>query len=198
MAFFLKTRHDKTLKANIKKYTQNMPVLETERLFLKKIVQEYAEDMYEYSKDPEVTKYLTWSPHASLFQTTNYIKTLENQYNAGSFFDWGLILKENGKFIGTCGFTNIDTSAKIAEIGYVLSRDYWGSGFATEAAKRVIEFGRQNLGISKFEAKFIDGNNKSANVMKKCGMKFDSILYNSMYIKGEYKTIQVYSVDFEG
>lgn len=197
MTFFLKSKQEKALKSKIKSYTSNMPVLETQRLYLKKIDLEHAQDMYEYSKDPEVTKYLTWSVHASVFQTTNYIKTLENQYKAGTFFDWGLIEKQSGKFIGTCGFTSIDTANAKAEIGYVLSRDYWGRGLAAEAAKCVIDFGINNLGIKKYEARFIDGNVKSAAVMKKCGMKFDSIHYNSMYIKGEYKTIQVYSVEFE-
>ncbi len=196
MAFFLKTKEEKALITEIKKYSSSMPELQTERLYLRKITPEYAEDMYEYSKDYEVTKYLTWSPHASLFQTRNYLKTLEAQYNAGSFFDWGLILKDNRKFIGTCGFTSIDTSKRIAEIGYVLSRDYWGMGLAPEAAKRVMDFGMENLGIRHFQAKFIEGNLRSASVMKKCGMKFDSIHYNSMYVKGEYKTIHVYSVEF--
>ena len=56
------------------------PTLETDRLTLCKIVPEYAEDMFEYFGDAVVTKYLTWSPHASAKETERYIRVLQKKY----------------------------------------------------------------------------------------------------------------------
>jgi Acetyltransferases, including N-acetylases of ribosomal proteins len=194
MAFFLKSKSEKTLKAFAKKYSQELPELETKRLYLRKIIPDHANDMFEYSKDPNVTKYLTWTPHTSVKQTENYIKLLQKQYQNGSFFDWGLVCKEDMRFIGTCGFTSFDYEQNKAEIGYVISENYRGNGLACEAALKVMEFAFDTLLVDKVEAKFIDGNLPSARVMQKCGMKFEAIYHNSMFIKGEYKTIQVYSI----
>lgn len=193
MAFFLK-KTDQSLKAITKKYSQGLPELESARLLFRKILPEHAADMYDYSKSADVTKYLTWTPHTTPKQTENYIKLLQKQYQNGSFFDWGLLYKEDMRFIGTCGFTSFDYEENKAEIGYVLAEPYWGMGLACEAANKVMEFAFDTLQVDCVEAKFIDGNFASARVMQKCGMHFDAIFQNSMFIKGEYKTIQVYSI----
>ncbi len=173
------------------------PVLETERLILAKISPEHAEDMYEYSCDPDVTKYLTWSCHSSVKETERYIKLLQKKYASGVFNDWGLILKESGKFIGTCGFTSFDYVNNTAEIGYVLAKPYWGKGLAVEGAKRVMEFGFDVFGLGGFCAKCMEGNDASMRVMQKVGMSFEGMYKNGMFIKGSYKTIIVYSVTRE-
>ena len=83
----------KDLSSLIAETFANPPILETSRLILCKISPEHAYDMYEYSSDPEVTKYLTWSPHSSLKETERYVKILQKKYADGSFNDWGVMLK---------------------------------------------------------------------------------------------------------
>lgn len=181
------------LEEKITEVFSNPPTLETERLLLVKISDEHAEDMYRYSSDPDVTKYLTWSPHSSLKETQRHIKYLDKKYKSGVFNDWGLIEKATGRMIGTCGFTSFDEKQSMAEIGYVLAKDMWGKGYAVEAAQRVMQFGREVFGMTSFCAKCIEGNNASISVMKKCGMtELVGVYKNSMYIKGEYKTIVIY------
>ena len=96
--------------------------------------------------------------------------------------------------IGTCGFTSCDDKENSVEIGYVLAQDMWGKGLATEAASFLAGFAFGEFGVSKVIAKMIDGNNGSMNVMKKLGMKLEGTFMNSMFIKGEYKTIHVFGV----
>lgn len=173
------------------------PVLETERLRLCKIVPEHAADMFEYSGDAEVTRYLTWSPHSSAKETERYIRILQKKYADGSFNDWGVVLKETGKFIGTCGYTSFDYEHNTAEVGYVLGKPYWGQGFAPEAVRRVMRYGFEVLGLDGFTAKYMEGNDASGRVMQKCGMTLDGVYRHSMYIKGEFKNIVVYRVTKE-
>lgn len=182
-----------TPEAKVRAVFSDLPELSTQRLRLVKITPGYAQDMYEYSCDADVTKYLTWSPHSSVKETERYIKLLQKRYQSGAFNDWGLVLKENGKFIGTCGYTSFDFEKNRAELGYVLSRDYWGMGLAVEACLEVMRFGCETFGFENYFAKCMQGNDASMRVMQKLGMKLEGIYNNSMFIKGEYKTIIVYS-----
>ncbi len=185
------------LEAKVKEVFANVPTLETERLLLTKIVPEFYADMFEYSSDPDVTKYLTWSCHKTEKETERYIKLLQKKYQTGIFNDFGLVHKESGKFIGTCGFTSFDYDKNTAEIGYVLNQSFWGHGLAAEAARCVMEFGFDSLSLSGFCAKCMEGNDSSMRVMQKIGMSFENMYRNSMFIKGEYKTIIIYSVTKE-
>ena len=196
--FFSRNKDDtESIGAKIKEVFKNVPQLESERLIYKKIVPENAGDMYEYSKLDEVTKYLLWTPHISLTQTEKYINLLQKKYANGSFWDFGLTYRENGKFIGTCGITSFDDETETIEIGYVLSPDYWGKGLAPEAASTVMRYCFESFGAKRICGKFIEGNNGSMRVMMKRGMTLEGIYRNSMYVKGEYKTIHVYHITKE-
>ena len=190
MSFFKAPKQDST-QFKVKQIFENPPTLETERLYLTKIVPEYASDMHEYACDDEITKYLTWSSHKTPKETERYINLLQKKYKSGVFNDWGLVLKDTGKFIGTCGFTSFDYENNTAEIGYVLAKPYHKMGLATEAALRVMQFGIQEFNLAGFCAKCIQGNDASLRVMQKCGLTLEGIYNNTMFIKGEYKTIIV-------
>lgn len=190
-------KKENALDIKIKEVFANMPVLHTERLDLVKISPEHAADMYEYSCDPDVTKYLTWSCHSSVKETERYVKLLQKKYLQGVFNDFGIIHRESGKFIGTSGFTSFDYDKNTAEIGYVIAKPYWGQGFAVEASRRVMEFGFEEFGLEGYFAKCMEGNDASMRVMQKLGMSFEGIYRNGMFIKGSYKTIIVYNVTRE-
>lgn len=186
-----------TLEKRISEAFKDTPTLESDRLIYKRITMENAADMYEYSKLEQVTRYLLWTPHISLLQTERYIKLLQKKYDNGSFWDFGLTFRESGKFIGTCGITSVDEKEGTVEIGYVLAPDFWGMGLGTEAARTVMEYVFDTFCPDKICAKFIEGNNASMHVMQKLGMKLVGIYRNSMYVKGEYKTVHVYEIDRE-
>ena len=170
----------------------DLPVLKTERLVLRKLTPGDAADMFEYARLEEVTEFLTWYAHPDLSYTRSYLKELRKAYKKGLFFDWGL--ETQGRMIGTCGFTNICEEHRCAEIGYVLSPAFRGRGLMTEAAKRVIAFGFETLGLERIEARHIVGNEKSASLMRRCGMSYEGTLRNAMFIKERSRTICVYSI----
>ena len=184
----------------LKEVFSNLPRFETKRLVLRRIEDDDYEDMFEYSADLEVTKYLTWQPHATVNETKEYILNLQKRYEAGKFFDWGLVYKEDGRFVGTCGFTSINITQNTSEIGYVLSKKYWGMGLIPEALESIMDFGFSYFGFDKIEARFLDGNENSKKVMQKAGMVFEKTDRNVLHIKGEYRTVHTYSItknDFE-
>ena len=172
----------------------NIPKMETERLILRKIVIDDVEDMYEYSKDNSVTEYLTWSAHIDRSYTLEYINYLQARYKTGDFYDWGVVVKESGRMIGTCGFTRFDYVNNSAEIGYVLNSDYHGHGIATEAVTKILEFGFDRLNLNRIEGRYMVENAASRRVMEKCGMRFEGVRREGMLIKGKYRDIGVCSI----
>lgn len=183
-----------TPKTATQRLFSKIPTLETPRLLLRRIRPEDAKDMYDYAKRPEVTKYLTWFCHDSPAYTEEYLRYLQKSYKQGTFYDWGLELKESGRFIGTCGFTCIDEDHNFAEVGYVLHPEYHGQGLMTEALKEVIRFGFEVLCVERIEAKHMEGNERSAAVMKRCGMQYEGLLRRRMIIKNNYESIHLYSI----
>ena len=178
----------------LKEIFANPPRLETRRLILRRIEEKDYEDMFEYSADSDVTKYLTWQPHVNIGETKTYAADLQKKYDSGKFFDWGLVSKEDGKLIGTCGFTSINLNQNTCEVGYVLTKRYWGRGLMPEAVECVINFAFDYFGFDKVEARFLDGNEQSKKVMLKTGMTFEKTEHNVFHVKGEYKTVHTYSI----
>ena len=172
----------------------DIPTLQTDRLCLRKITADDTDDMYEYSRLPEVTKYLLWSPHPDKAYTFDYLTYLRSRYQSGDFFDWALTLKDTEKMIGTCGFTRFDFRHDCGEIGYVINPEYSGQGIATEAVARVIRFGFENLALNRIECKFIPENLASRRVMEKNRMTFEGIRRKAMLIKGEYRDVGICSI----
>ena len=167
----------------------HIPTLETDRLILRAMRVSDAADMYAYACRPSVTEYLTWDPHQSVDVTREYLVYVGQRYRTGDFYDWSLVCKEDGRMIGTCGFTSFNCPADSGEIGYVLSPAYQGRGLATEAVRRVLHFGFEELSLLRIEAHFIQGNEASRRLMERVGMTFEGFARESMRIKGRYRTI---------
>lgn len=176
-------------REKIYKIFSDMPTLRTERLILRPMSADDAEDMFDYAQREDVTEYLLWSPHKSLSYTRDYLKYIESRYGAGDFYDWAVVEMASGKMIGTCGFTRIDTQNNVGEIGYVLNPDFHGKGYGTEVAKEALRFGFDVIGLHRIEAKFMEGNRASLHVMEKLGMTFEGFWRESMLVKGSYRTV---------
>ena len=127
-------------KESIYKIFAKIPTLSTERLTLRKIELDDIDDMYEYAKDPEVTRYLLWRPHPCREYTRSYLEYLAGRYRLGAHYEWAMIHRESGRMIGTCGFAGIDCPNACAELGYVLNPDFRGQGLVVEAARCVMDF----------------------------------------------------------
>lgn len=176
---------------------KSIPTLTTARLTLRRLKTSDSHDMYEYSCDPDVTKFLLWEPHKCHDQTKDYLHYVQKCYRAGDFYDWAVVSNSDKKMIGTCGFTTLDFSNNSAEVGYVLNRKYWGQGIAAEALCRVLDFAFMELNVHRVEAKYIIGNDSSRRVMEKCGMSFEGVRRSSMFIKGDYRDIGVCSILYD-
>ncbi len=180
-----------------RKLFTDLPRIETRRLVLRKIVEKDLYDMYSYSREEDVSKYLLWSPHLNIDETKGYIEFLAKEYRKGRCTDWGVALKDTDELIGTCGFANIDTRNNKGEIGYVLSHLHRGQGYMSEAARAVLYVGFCELGLNRIEARILLGNTASENLAKRIGMHYEGTMRNALLVKGEYKSFSYYGITAE-
>ncbi|MBO0995012.1 GNAT family N-acetyltransferase [Bacillus sp. SD088] len=171
-----------------------MPVLETERLRLRKLKDTDVEDVFYYGSDVKVSRYVTWDRHQTITDTKQFLEFAKERYAENQVAPWGIEWKETGKIIGTIDFIWWKPKHRSAEIGYVLSRDFWGKGIMTEAAKEVIRFGFEEMDLMRIQARCLDENIGSSRVMEKAGMSFEGILRKAMFTKGKHWDIKIYSI----
>jgi [ribosomal protein S5]-alanine N-acetyltransferase len=170
------------------------PQLETSRLLMRKVTFKDLKDMYAYTSSLEVTKYVPFPTHKNLEDTRKFIDYILEQYQINKKLLWGIQLKETQKFIGTIEFITFEPAHNKAEIAYVLSEDYWGKGIMSEAATEVIKFGFQTLNLTRIQARTFKENIGSQKVLEKVGMTFEGTLRKSMFLKGKYQDINIYSI----
>ena len=149
-----------------------MKTLETERLILRDWKETDLEDFYEYAKAEGVGEMAGW-PHHENIETSKTI--LDGFIRDGDVY--AVVLKETNKVIGSLGIHNRDTlsygdKAEIKrEIGYVLSKDYWGKGIMPEAAKAAIQYAFEELNADVLWCGHFLINEQSQRVIEKTGFK---------------------------
>lgn len=175
----------------------SLPTLTTNRLELRMVRMRDAEDMYAYSKDPEVARYVLWRAHTSVSDTRGYIRYMISQYKQNKPSSWAIVRRDAGVMIGTIGFGWIDDDNASAEVGYSLARSEWNKGYMTEALREVIRYGFEELHLHRIEAQHELGNPASGVVMEKCGMRREGLLRGRLYNKGHYVDVQLYAVLYD-
>lgn len=130
--------------------------------------------------------------HKTLSDTNECINIVLNKFENSQVAPWGIEYKENGKFIGTIDFVWWKPNHKIAEIGFVISQEYWRNGLTTEAAKKVIRFGFEKMDLIRIRARCFVENIASARVMEKTGMSFEGIIRKGMFVKGKHQELKMY------
>ncbi len=171
-----------------------LPSLETKRLLLRKLTLEDTSDMHDFTSDSIVSKYVSWDPHTSLADTKSYLHYVIKQYENRQIAPWGLEYKENGKLIGTIDFVYWDPKNQTAEIGYAISRQYWGAGITTEAAAAVLSFGFDQMDLIRIQARCLSQNIASQRVMEKCGMTYEGTIRKGLLVKGVHRDLKLYSI----
>ena len=151
--------------------------IETDRLILRRFRSEDAEDMYaNWASDPEVTRFLTWPTHSSVDVTKAILSDWIPRYKDGGYYNWAMEYKDTGKVIGNISVVRLIESIDAAEMGYCMSRAYWGQGLMPEALSAVMDHLFDVVGLNRVAACHDANNPKSGRVMEKAGMKQEGIL----------------------
>lgn len=171
-----------------------LPELSTQRLLLRKMTMADAQDIYEYSSDPEVSRHVLWEAHRTLHDSRAYLRYILRQYRNGDPSSWGIVLKSTNRLIGTIGYMWWNQENHSAEVGYSLARSQWNRGLMTEALWAVLRFGFEEMRLHRIEAQHEVDNPASGRVMEKCGMHLEGTLRGRLYNKGRYVDVALYAI----
>ena len=149
-------------------------IFETQRLRLRPPVMEDAEEIFlRYAQDAEVTKYLTWRAHKSVETVREFLGFCLRELKAGRWVQWVIAKKDDRQLIGMIG---LKVDGHKAELGYVLARAYWNTGYMTEAVRAVVNWALKEEEVYRIWAVCDVENPASARVMEKAGMRREGIL----------------------
>lgn len=173
---------------------KNLPVIETPRMLLRPLTMQDADDIFAYSKNPAISRYVLWDSPKTIEETRCFLRSVLANYAAGIPEDWAIVLKETGRCIGTCGFFDWYIKHAKAEIHYALSLEYSGRGLMTEAVGAMLGFGFGVMKLNRVAAACFPENLASEQVMKKSGMQFEGIMRAGVYAKGRFHDVKIYAV----
>ena len=175
-----------------------MKSLETERLIMRSWKESDISDFYEYANVDGISKMTGWPPHESIEVSKEILKGfIEND------IEFALVLKEENKVIGSLGLHHRTADPNYKgdiqrEIGYVLSKAYWGNGLMTEAVIEAIKYAFEVINVDVLWCGHKSFNIQSKRVVEKSGFRFycdgtyesfDGIYDAKKYIltKGDYQ-----------
>ncbi|MBE6798942.1 MAG: GNAT family N-acetyltransferase [Ruminococcaceae bacterium] len=171
------------------------PIIETERLILRKPTLRDAEEIFELCRRPETSQYSYWRPHNNINETREMIKQKLSSIRQGKlppFFS--VEEKESGRVIGTCSYVSADEFYKSVEIGYSILSDCWGNGFGTEVAWGLTGYAFDRMEAQRVYARVLPDNIASLNLLQKLGFTFEAVLKKDFFFEGKVSDVAILSM----
>ena len=149
-----------------------MIVIETPRLILRHFTLYDVEDLAAIHNDPMVMEFY---PHTRTYEETKQqVERIINDYQQRGWGVSATVYKENNKFIGRCGLKSwlVNGSPEV-EIGYMLAKEYWRQGLATEATRAIRDYGFEKTSCNRLISLIDHGNIASQKVALKTGLTYE-------------------------
>lgn len=161
--------------------------MESERLILRDLILDDFDAVQSYASDPEVCKYMEWGPNTPEETRAHLARCVAEVTNPRLSWTMALIRKSDQRLIGSCSLTIESLANKdVASMGYVIHRELWGQGYATEAGKAMLAFGFQTLGFRRIWATCRPENVASAKVLQKIGMQYEAHIPRDKAFRGQW------------
>lgn len=170
-------------------------ILTTERLILRDFVEDDWPAVLAYQSNPLYLRYYEWTertPEA----VRNFIQMFLDHQKADPRYKFQLAatLKSTGELIGNCGIRKHSAGAHQADIGYELDPLHWGNGYATEAARAIVQFGFTTLKVHRIWSWCVADNVGSSHVLEKLGMQLEGRLRDNEFYKGRWWDTLTYGI----
>ena len=164
-------------------------VIETPRLVLRPVTLDDVDALYEHAREPDVSKMMSWDPHADRGVTEVFVRSLVDGLAAGTNIGWAIVVE--GRVGGVISLDGIRWQFRAwrmdkAEIGYWLGRPHWGKGLMSEAAQAVLRWSFETLGLHKVTIGCVDGNEASRKIIEKLGFRFLAIFEEDFWRFGRW------------
>lgn len=169
--------------------------LRTNRTILREFVESDWKQVHKYASQLVVCQFQPWGPNTE-GETKEFVQNIlrdMKQINRTRFV-FAIIEKESDQLIGSIEFNIRDEINQIGEIGYIIHPNYWGMGFASEAAKEVISFGFKNFKLHRLFATCDVRNIASAKVLEKCGLNLEGKMREDLLLRDGWRDTYLFSI----
>jgi ribosomal-protein-alanine N-acetyltransferase len=170
------------------------PVLETERLILREITLDDAEDMFRIFADPEVIRFWGAAPMRSIEEAHGKIAGITTAFREKFGMRWAITRRDSNRLIGSCGHWRLIKQHMRSEIGYDLAPEQWGQGIMPEAVGAILRFGFERMRLHSVEAQIEPNNQGSRRVLEKLGFVQEGYFRENFYFDGEFTDTAVFSL----
>ena len=159
------------------------PILRTARLVLRPFRPEDAPRVQVLIDDPDIARNTLTIPYPyPQGMAAKWIEGHEPAWRAGTNAVWAVCLAE-GELIGAAGL-RLEATHRRAEVGYWIAREHWGSGYATESVRALLDHAFDELALERVFAHHFLWNPASGRVMEKAGMRREGLLRSNVQKDG--------------
>jgi ribosomal-protein-alanine N-acetyltransferase len=170
------------------------PTIETERLILRPYTLDDAPELQRLIGDKDIAATTLNIPHPyEDGMAEEWIGRHQERFDKGEGLSFAITHREEGFFIGGIGL-NVNREYESAELGYWVGKPYWNNGYCTEAARAVVRYGFEVLGLNRIHATHMTRNPASGRVMQKTGMKHEGCLRQHIKKWGKFEDIEGYGI----
>ena len=170
------------------------PEIQTERLLLRRMTTNDAEEILYLRSNDDVMKYIDRERTKSIEDSKSFLDKIDASLNSNNGIMWGISLKENpGKLIGNLGYWRLIKEHFRAEVGYMLHPSFWKKGIMKEALLRVIDFAFDEMNLHSIEANINSGNTASAMLLESTGFIKEAYFKEDFFFNGAFHDTIIYS-----
>jgi ribosomal-protein-alanine N-acetyltransferase len=170
------------------------PILTTERLSLRALRPNDAEALMALYSDPQVLRFLNLAPTDSAEKALGLINWFNDLFEQQIGVQWAFTQSGEDRLIGTGGAYGWDRDNRRVDIGYHILPALWGRGYATEAARAVVQWCFDHLDVHRVQADCTEGNIASERVMLKCGFTHEGTWRESCWEHGRFVNIKQFGL----
>lgn len=170
------------------------PVLETERLILRKITHADDDAMYEIRTDDRHYQFIGNPTKPTKKEVVEKVQRAIDLHAENNGISWGITLKGNPKAIGSVDYWRMIKAHHRCEIGYMLHPDHYQQGIMYEALMATINYAFKNIKLHTIEANISPQNIASRKLVEKCGFVQEGLLKESYLYNGEFLDTVIYSL----
>ena len=172
----------------------DQPTLTTARLTLRPFLADDAFDIERLAGVREIADTTLTIPHPYPHgAAAEWILTHAPAWEKGTAATFAVVENESGRLVGVAALM-IKPDHRRAELGYWIALDRWNQGYATESNQRLVDFGFEDLGLHRIEARHFLRNPASGRVMLKLGMKAEGVERDAAVKGDRYESFAVYSI----
>ena len=149
-------------------------LMETRRLYIRKLSEGDARELYENHMDDEVRKWFPNECYADEEEALDAARFFAECVEKGQLpFVLAVELKETGELIGDTGISEVEGKPEETEVGYCIGQKYRGKGYATEVLEAISGYAASRFGVRTIYGRVVHGNNASVRVLEKSGYQFE-------------------------